>query len=188
MASTLRPGPSSSARPTRSSELWYGTSRPDSIPWAAKEGAHIVTLRDTAAAKAIIDLYKSEWQKLGRRDGDMPMMGINRHIVIADTESAARDTARSAYRPWRQNMERLWAKYDVPFPLGASLPQEWDALQAHGHAIAGTPSQVRDFIAEAIEASSATYFVCDFAFGSMSHAEAMRSVELFAAEIMPAFV
>src|SRR5207237_156647 len=27
-------------------ELWYGTSRPDSIPWAAKEGANIVTLRD----------------------------------------------------------------------------------------------------------------------------------------------
>src|SRR5205085_1779162 len=47
-------------------ELWYGTSRPDSIPWAAERGAHIVTLRDTAAARAIIDLYKSEWAKLGR--------------------------------------------------------------------------------------------------------------------------
>ena len=33
-------------------ELWYGTSRPDSIPWAAKEGAHIVTMRDTAARQA----------------------------------------------------------------------------------------------------------------------------------------
>jgi len=40
-------------------ELWYGTSRPDSIPWAAERGAHIVTLRDTAAARAIIDLYKA---------------------------------------------------------------------------------------------------------------------------------
>jgi len=115
------------------------------------------------------------------------MMGINRHIVIADTQEAARDIARRAYRPWRRNMERLWAQYGVPFPLGASLPQEWDPLEAHGHAIAGTPGQVKDYIAEAIEASSATYFVCDFAFGSMSHAEAMRSVELFAAEIMPAF-
>jgi alkanesulfonate monooxygenase SsuD/methylene tetrahydromethanopterin reductase-like flavin-dependent oxidoreductase (luciferase family) len=168
-------------------ELWYGTSRPDSIPWAAKEGAHIVTLRDTAAAKAIIDLYRSEWQKLGRRAADMPMMGINRHLVVADTEAGARDIARRAYPSWRRNMERLWAKYDVPFPLGASLPQEWDPLEAHGHAIAGTPAQVRDFIATAVDASSATYFVCDFAFGSMSHAEAMRSVELFAAEVMPAF-
>jgi alkanesulfonate monooxygenase SsuD/methylene tetrahydromethanopterin reductase-like flavin-dependent oxidoreductase (luciferase family) len=167
-------------------ELWYGTSRPDSIPWAAREGAHIVTLRDNQAARAIIELYRSEWQKLGRREADMPMMGINRHIVIADTEAAARDTARRGYRPWRRNMERLWAKYDVPFPLAASLPQEWDELQAHGHAIAGTPAQVGDYIAAQIEAAGATYFVCDFAFGTISHDEAMRSTELFAAEIMPA--
>ncbi|MBV8889912.1 MAG: LLM class flavin-dependent oxidoreductase, partial [Alphaproteobacteria bacterium] len=47
-------------------ELWYGTSRPDSIPWAAEHGAHIVTLRDTTQARAIIELYKSEWNRLGR--------------------------------------------------------------------------------------------------------------------------
>src|SRR5205085_10970956 len=138
-------------------ELRYGTSRPDSIPWAAEQGAHIVTLRDNAQARAIIDLYKSEWKKHGRAEADVPLMGINRHIVIADTEAQARDIARRAYRPWRVNMERLWAKYDVPFPLGASLPQEWDPLQAHGHAIAGTPSQVKDYIAGQIEASSGSY-------------------------------
>ncbi len=167
-------------------ELWYGTSRPDSIPWAAREGAHIVTLRDNQTARAIIELYKSEWKKLGRNVADMPLMGINRHLVVADTEAAARDIARRAYPSWRGNMERLWAKYGVPFPLGASLPQGWDALQDHGHAIAGTPSQVRDYIARQIEEAGATYFVCDFAFGTMSHAEALRSAELFAGEIMPA--
>jgi alkanesulfonate monooxygenase SsuD/methylene tetrahydromethanopterin reductase-like flavin-dependent oxidoreductase (luciferase family) len=146
-----------------------------------------VTLRDTAAARAIIDLYKAEWRKLGRAEADLPLMGINRHIVIADTEAEARESARRAYPRWRGNMERLWAQYNVPFPLGASLPLEWDALQEHGHAIAGTPAQVRDYITEAVEASSASYFVCDFAFGAMTHAEAMRSTELFASEIMPAF-
>jgi len=168
-------------------ELWYGTSRPDSIPWAAERGAHIVTLRDTSAARAIIDLYKSEWQKLGRSETDLPLMGINRHIVLAETQAAARDTARRAYKPWRRHMEHLWAKYGVPFPLKSSLPEDWDALEAHGHAIAGTPAQVKDYVAEVTEASGASYFVCDFAFGSMSHDEAMRSTELFAREVMPAF-
>jgi alkanesulfonate monooxygenase SsuD/methylene tetrahydromethanopterin reductase-like flavin-dependent oxidoreductase (luciferase family) len=168
-------------------ELWYGTSRPDSIPWAAERGAHIVTLRDTSAARAIIDLYKSEWRKLGRSDAELPLMGINRHIVLAETEAAARDTARRAYKPWRKHMEHLWAKYDVPFPLGASLPTEWDALEAHGHAIASTPAKVKDYVAEVTEASGASYFVCDFAFGTMSHDEAMRSTDLFAREVMPAF-
>ena len=126
-------------------ELWYGTSRPDSIPWAAERGAHIVTLRDNTAARAIIDLYKEEWRKHGRAEADLPKMGINRHLVVAETEAAAREVARRGYRPWRQNIERLWAAYGVPFPLKASLPEEWDELQAHGHAIAGTPAQVRDY-------------------------------------------
>jgi alkanesulfonate monooxygenase SsuD/methylene tetrahydromethanopterin reductase-like flavin-dependent oxidoreductase (luciferase family) len=169
-------------------ELWYGTSRPDSIPWAAERGAHIVTLRDTAAARAIIDLYKAEWQKLGRAEAALPLMGINRHLVVADSEAKARDIAQRAYPRWRGNMERLWAKYGVPFPLAASLPEEWDDLQGHGHAVAGTPAQVREYVGEAVEASSATYFVCDFAFGAMSHEDALRSAELFAQEVMPAFV
>ena len=168
-------------------ELWYGTSRPDSIPWAAHEGAHIVTLRDTDAARAIIDLYKSEWAKLGRREADLPLMGINRHIVIADTAAKARDIARRGYPSWRGNMERLWAKYNVPFPLAASLPKEWDELQAHGHAIAGTPAEVGDYIKACAEASHATYFVCDFAFGHIAPDDALRSTELCAREIMPAF-
>jgi alkanesulfonate monooxygenase SsuD/methylene tetrahydromethanopterin reductase-like flavin-dependent oxidoreductase (luciferase family) len=75
----------------------------------------------------------------------------------------------------------------VPFPLKDGLPEEWDPLQAHGHAIAGTPAQVRDYIAGQAEAAGATYFVCDFAFGTISHDEAMRSLELFAREVMPTF-
>jgi alkanesulfonate monooxygenase SsuD/methylene tetrahydromethanopterin reductase-like flavin-dependent oxidoreductase (luciferase family) len=168
-------------------ELWYGTSRPDSIPWAAERGAHIVTLRDTREARAIIDLYKAEWQKLGRQESALPLMGINRHIVVAETSAKAREIARRAYRPWRGNMELLWARYDVPFPLKAALPEEWDELQAHGHAIAGSPAEVGNYLAAEAEAAGVNYLVCDFAFGDMSLDEAMRSVELFAERIMPEF-
>jgi alkanesulfonate monooxygenase SsuD/methylene tetrahydromethanopterin reductase-like flavin-dependent oxidoreductase (luciferase family) len=168
-------------------ELWYGTSRPDSIPWAAKEGANIVTLRDTSAACAIIDLYKSEWQKLGRKEADLPLLGINRHLVVAEDEDRARDIARRGYRPWRKHMELLWAKYDVPFPLKATLPEEWDPLEAHGHAIAGTPEQVKDYVRKTVEAAGASYFVCDFAFGAITPDEARRSAELFAEHVIPAF-
>ena len=60
-------------------------------------------------------------------------------------------------------------------------------LQKHGDAIAGTPEQVRGYIAREIEATGVNYYVCDFAFGTITHEEAMRSVELFAREVMPAF-
>jgi alkanesulfonate monooxygenase SsuD/methylene tetrahydromethanopterin reductase-like flavin-dependent oxidoreductase (luciferase family) len=67
------------------------------------------------------------------------------------------------------------------------LPEEWDPLEAHGHAIAGTPAQVRDYVAKQVEAVGANYFVCDFAFGSITPDEARRSAELFAEHVMPAF-
>lgn len=84
-------------------------------------------------------------------------------------------------------MELLWAKYGVPFPLKDSLPEEWDALQEHGHGIAGTPAQVRDYVGAVAEAAGASYFVCDFAFGTIAFEEARRSIDLFATHVMPAF-
>jgi hypothetical protein len=46
---------------------------------------------------------------------------------------------------------------------------------------------VRNYIASQAEAAGATYFVCDFAFGTISPEEVMKSVELFARDVMPAF-
>jgi alkanesulfonate monooxygenase SsuD/methylene tetrahydromethanopterin reductase-like flavin-dependent oxidoreductase (luciferase family) len=115
-------------------------------------------------------------------------MGINRHIVVADTEAKARDIARRAYKPWRRHMEHLWAKYDVPFPLGASLPQEWDPLEAHGHAIAGTPAQVQDYIAAGGSGRRQLFRVCDFAFGTIGFDQAMRFDRVLPPpKVMPAF-
>jgi hypothetical protein len=46
---------------------------------------------------------------------------------------------------------------------------------------------VRDYIAREIAATGVNYYVCDFAFGTIANDEAMRSIELFAQEVMPAF-
>jgi len=52
---------------------------------------------------------------------------------------------------------------------------------------AGTPAQARDYVAAQAEGAGINYFVCDMAFGDITLAEAKRSVELFAQEVMPAF-
>src|ERR1700730_18301564 len=61
--------------------LWYGVGRPESIPWAAANAANIVTLRDTAQARAIIDLYKTEWRRHGRPEAEVSKVGLKRHRV-----------------------------------------------------------------------------------------------------------
>ena len=37
-------------------------------------------------------------------------------------------------------------------------------------------------------ATGANYFVCSFQWGDLSHAHAMRSIELFATEVMPRYM
>jgi alkanesulfonate monooxygenase SsuD/methylene tetrahydromethanopterin reductase-like flavin-dependent oxidoreductase (luciferase family) len=55
-----------------------------------------------------------------------------------------------------------------------------------GFGVAGTPDQVRDVLAAQVAEAGVNYFLCRAAFGDLSFAESLRSVELFAREVMPA--
>jgi alkanesulfonate monooxygenase SsuD/methylene tetrahydromethanopterin reductase-like flavin-dependent oxidoreductase (luciferase family) len=55
-----------------------------------------------------------------------------------------------------------------------------------GVALAGSPAAVREYMDEYV-ATGANYFVCSFQWGDLTHEQAMRSVELFAAEVMPGY-
>jgi len=167
--------------------VWYGLGNPASVSWAAGNGCNMVTRRPPDQVRAITDNYRAEWLKLGRSEAELPMLGVNRHIIVAETEEAALDVARRGYPAWRRHMGLLWHEYSVPFPLETALPEDFGILQKHGDAIAGTPAMVRDYIAREIQTTGINYYVCDFAFGTISHDEAMRSVELFTREVMPSF-
>ena len=56
-----------------------------------------------------------------------------------------------------------------------------------GLAAVGSPETVRALLASEIEQSGVNYLLCRFAFGDLTLQESMRSVELFAAEVMPHF-
>jgi alkanesulfonate monooxygenase SsuD/methylene tetrahydromethanopterin reductase-like flavin-dependent oxidoreductase (luciferase family) len=164
--------------------LWYGVGSEESIRWCAQNGVNAVTLFHGERVRWVTDLYRSEWRG---SEVDMPLLGVNRHIVIADSDEDALALARPAYPLWRQNMAKLWIERLGSFPLETHLPLEWDAAQAAGQGCAGTPETVRAFVEREIEVGRVTYFVSGFAFGSLPMAAAARSAELFAAEIAPAF-
>jgi alkanesulfonate monooxygenase SsuD/methylene tetrahydromethanopterin reductase-like flavin-dependent oxidoreductase (luciferase family) len=168
-------------------ELWYGIGRPESVPWAAQHAAHIVMRRPIPAVRDVVEAYKGEWRKLGRAEADLPLMGVNRHIIVADSDAAAHDIARRAYPAWRRHMGLLWHRYNVPFPLEASLPADFETVLERGDAVAGSPDTVRRFVEHEVAATGVNYYVCDFAFGTISHDDALHSAELFAKEVMPAF-
>ena len=165
--------------------LWYGVVTPDAAYWAAFESAHIVTLLPPAPARTIIDRYRQEWKNFGKAHDELPLMGLSRHVVLAETESVAIGRAERAYRLWLKHMELLWVRNGMKLPLG--LPPEVGPLLNAGAAFAGTADNFKTFIENQVEATGANYFVCDVAFGDLTQEESMRTIELIAREVMPFF-
>jgi alkanesulfonate monooxygenase SsuD/methylene tetrahydromethanopterin reductase-like flavin-dependent oxidoreductase (luciferase family) len=163
--------------------LWYGAHSPDSAERAARKGLNIVTNDNVERAQKILARYQEVWSGTGRA-GPLPKMGLVRFIVLADTDAAAMNIARRAYQRWRSSFVYLSA-------LNGALPdsplnvESFDHLVRLGYATAGAPETVRAFLEEQIEVSGANYVVGQFCFGDLSLSEMLRSVELFAAHVMP---
>jgi alkanesulfonate monooxygenase SsuD/methylene tetrahydromethanopterin reductase-like flavin-dependent oxidoreductase (luciferase family) len=173
-------------------ELWYGALSPDTTVWAAENNVNIVTLALDENARQVTDRYRAEWAKLGKDADSIPLMGVSRHVVVADTDEEARAIARRAYERWRFSFDKLWRDNGttvgiaVP-PVAALYPETWDELEAVGNGIAGSPETLRNFVVREAEHTGINYLVSWFAFGDMSVEEVTRSVELFAEGVMPAF-
>lgn len=167
--------------------LWYGIGRPDSVPWAARHAVNIVANLPPALMRALTGRYRAEWDGLGNPPGTLPLMGVSRHVVVAETGAEALAIARRGYQLWRESFLKLWLAHGkMPSPQ-AVFPPTFDEAETQGRAVAGTPAKVRDFL-RALEAESGVnYVLCRFAFGDIAREEAERSVELFAREVMGEF-
>ena len=53
--------------------------------------------------------------------------------------------------------------------------------------IAGSPETIREYMEEYVS-TGANYFVASFQWGSLTHEQTMRSLELFSTEIMPHYM
>jgi alkanesulfonate monooxygenase SsuD/methylene tetrahydromethanopterin reductase-like flavin-dependent oxidoreductase (luciferase family) len=165
--------------------LWYGLRDPNSTVWPAANSVNLVANGPAAIVRKVTDRYRAEWAALGRSQTQLPLLGMNRMMVVADSKADAQLSARRAYPSWRANIELLWKAHGVPFPL--QLPMQFDTLQQRGGAFAGTASEARDYVAAQIETAGINYFVCDIAFGTMTFAEAMRTTTLLVQELLPTF-
>jgi alkanesulfonate monooxygenase SsuD/methylene tetrahydromethanopterin reductase-like flavin-dependent oxidoreductase (luciferase family) len=166
--------------------LWYGVLTTDAAYWAALEKAHIVTLLPPDPARAIIERYRLEWKKFGRSDAELPLMGISRHVVLANSSAKAGRIAERAYRPWLKHMELPWVRNGTKLPLG--LPPEIGPLLDARAAFAGTVSEFKDFLEEQIRSTGATYFVCDVAFGDLAPEESLQTIKLLGEQVISHFV
>jgi alkanesulfonate monooxygenase SsuD/methylene tetrahydromethanopterin reductase-like flavin-dependent oxidoreductase (luciferase family) len=103
---------------------------------------------------------------------------------VADTDAQAMRLASRAYRPWFDSfihLSRLRGRAQTH-----PRPEEFEPLMERGQGIAGSPATVRKLLAAQIAETGCNYVVGQFAFGDMTRDEALRSIELFACDVMPA--
>ena len=166
--------------------LWYGVTLPGNAAWPAENNVNIVALGLRDNTGAIIKAYRDTRLKHGL-DRDGTLIGVSRHIVVADTDEAALTIARRAYPRWRESFRWLFNRHGTEPRVIDIYPPTFDELIALDNGIAGSPDTVRRYIAAEIAANDCNYFVPQMVFGGMTLPESLRSIELFAKEIMPAF-
>ena len=165
--------------------LWYGVSDPVAVPWAAKNRINVVCNGPVAMVRGVVESYRAEWRGAGRKPAELPLIAMTRHIVIADTDEEALAAARRAYKRWYASFILLWNRHGTK-PFRAAYPDNFDDAARMGFGVAGTPAQVREVLAAQVAEAGVNYFLCRVAFGDLSLDESLRSVELFAREVMPA--
>jgi alkanesulfonate monooxygenase SsuD/methylene tetrahydromethanopterin reductase-like flavin-dependent oxidoreductase (luciferase family) len=164
--------------------LWLGIGSADNIAHAVKNKINMVCNGQSTQVRALTDRYREEWEKAGNKATDIPIIGMNRHIVIAETEAAALKVARPAYAAWFRSLNLLWQRKGIPMPqLGYTA--DYDEAVKRGFIIVGTPQMVREMIDDQVVGCGINYLMCRLAFGDLPFESTMRSVDLFAREVMP---
>jgi alkanesulfonate monooxygenase SsuD/methylene tetrahydromethanopterin reductase-like flavin-dependent oxidoreductase (luciferase family) len=171
--------------------IWYPSSNETGAGWAGARGLHFSTLGAVDRAKACIDAYKAAYARRGAPatpNGAFPggtAIGVNRHIVVAETDAAARRLAEPAFEHWHANLTKL-ERENVAGPryTGAILG-DIDQAVAKGALLVGAPDTVRAAVERQIRELGINYMILGFFFGTLPFADAMRSLGLFAQEAMP---
>jgi alkanesulfonate monooxygenase SsuD/methylene tetrahydromethanopterin reductase-like flavin-dependent oxidoreductase (luciferase family) len=165
--------------------IWYGIANPESAAFAADNRFNIVGNAAPKALRVISDRFRARWAEKGNDPAQLPFIGLNRHVVIADTDAEAMKLARRAYAKWWDGFIYLWRLRGMKPPF-TTYTEDFDAVLANGQAVIGSARTVRETIAAQAKEAGLNYFLLRFAFGDLTLEESMRSVELFAKEVQPA--
>ena len=164
--------------------LWYGIARPATADWTAERGINGVCNGPAGVVRKITDQYRAVWQRLGRDPQDLPLVGMSRHIVVADSDAEIYEEARAAYDQWFANLNLLWSQRGVPIPL--NFPSDFDDAVNAGFCVVGSPSTVRDRLLPQVEEAGINYLLGRLAFGNLAPERSLRSVKLLEEEVLPA--
>ncbi len=171
--------------------LWAGVGSKEDMVFAARHGMNAIGLGPSERIRDIAAFYRGAWT---RHAGDpmrahspvqTPRIGALRQIHVAASDAQAWEEAAPAYDRWYENLNWLWKEHGTQ--VSSNLAGDLKTGVDNGAVIVGRPDTVRAAIATEAEMTGYNYVVLQFAFGTLSLDRVLRSIDLFAKEVMPAF-
>jgi alkanesulfonate monooxygenase SsuD/methylene tetrahydromethanopterin reductase-like flavin-dependent oxidoreductase (luciferase family) len=172
--------------------LWYGLRGDHGPLFAAIRGMNGVTLGPDDRCAAELAAFRRHWPEHAddRRRFDSPvqspLLGVMRTMFVADSDAEAERIARPAYAHWYESLGWLWTRRSQTLPI--SIPQDFDRARQAGALVVGGPETVERILQAQAAHIGHNYLVLMLAFGSLTHVQEMRSLELFRREVMPRLV
>ncbi|HSF29060.1 MAG TPA: LLM class flavin-dependent oxidoreductase [Candidatus Tectomicrobia bacterium] len=171
--------------------IWITAQSPESVEAAVRRGFNVLTggfgipIERTAEFRRLFDRLVDEIQP------PHPLLvGSQRAVYVTDNEADARaavDEARWNMRvtlSLRQNYERVERGHAIAVPRPQE-PETDDLLDRF--LVIGTPDTCIRQVKRMQDQVGISHFNCSFWFGDLAHDRVLRSMELFAKEVMPAF-
>ena len=199
----LRPGVFQQPHPP----LFTAVAHQSSVVWAAQHKLGIAEhYTSTTEAKEHFQLYRQTQTALNHSDQPALHPRLFREIYVAPTDAQARAEAEPAlWDHWRFIDDQLCYEQpydeehllDHPTPITDAMfrqatgnlpivgPRTYDELAELGLTIIGSPETVAGRLLEQARALDLETFVGVFAFGRLAHEHVIRSLDLFAHEVMP---
>ncbi|HTP97533.1 MAG TPA: LLM class flavin-dependent oxidoreductase [Burkholderiales bacterium] len=168
--------------------LWFPSSDRNSIDFTARHGYHTVLNTSNAEAASLYARYREVWVEHrddpGRHNAHVaaPKLGKSQHVYVADTEAEALETGLAAYRVWGEHLTHLTRRHGRPNMLNVD-PTSPDAPM---RLTAGTPRSVAQQLEDMVRTTGINYLLVVLSYGNLRAEQAMRSMQLFVREVMPA--
>ena len=171
--------------------IWVTAQSPESVEATVRRGFNLLTggfgvpIERMAEFRKQFDCLVAEV-----KPPCLPEVGVQRAVYVTDNAADARAAAEEAR--WnmrvtlslRNKYERVEAGRAIPIPM-PNEPDTDDLLDRF--LVIGTPETVIRQITRLKDMVGITHFNCSFWFGDLEHQRVLRSMELFAREVMPAF-
>ena len=172
--------------------IWVTAQSPESVEATVRRGFNLLTggfgvpVERMAEFRALFDRLTAELQP-----GCVPDVGVQRAVYVTDDVDDARDAAEHAR--WnmrvtlslRNHYEQVDRGHALAVPMPTREPSTDDLLERF--IVVGNPDTVIRQIQRIKELVGINHFNCSFWFGDLDQKRVLKSMQLFAREVMPAF-